>query len=169
MSRLFVSVGLALAISCAPQGTAPTSSAPTSRALSSVLTVTAPAIVAPTTTQTAAQTTAPTQVLTAAPTTAGPTTPPSVAPSAAPTAQPTAAPIINLCGAPANPWNYNFCGGAFISSPSSNFCSSFNCIASFWSGRGYVMECADLTYSKSGGIRGSCSYHGGNYRALYAP
>jgi hypothetical protein len=30
-----------------------------------------------------------------------------------------------------------------------------------------VIECTDGMYSKSGGIRGSRSYHGGDLRALY--
>lgn len=99
------------------------------------------------------------------------TTPPTAAPTSVPlsrTAAPTLAPV-SLCGAPANPWNYGFCSGSFITGPPSNFCSYFNCIASFWNGRGYVMECGDLTFGKSGGISGSCSGHSGNYRALLAP
>jgi hypothetical protein len=31
------------------------------------------------------------------------------------------------------------------------------------------MQCADATFSKSGGRSGSCSSHGGNSRALYSP
>jgi hypothetical protein len=119
--------------------------------------------------------------VTAAPTislqTLAPTAPPTVAPTARPaaptprpTARPTApptAPPRNLCGAPANPWNYNFCGGGTISSPPSNFCGYFNCIPSFWqSTKGYVEECQDGAYSHSGGRSGSCSSHGGNLRPL---
>lgn len=75
---------------------------------------------------------------------------------------------MNLCGAPANPWNYNFCGGSSISDPPANFCDigAFSCINNFWNGGGYVIECKDGMYSKSGGRSGSCSYHGGNWRAL---
>lgn len=109
--------------------------------------------------------------ITAQPTTSLPI-PPTAAPTARPTAIPTApptAPPPNLCGAPPNPWNYNFCGGSTISSPPSNFCDYFNCIPSFWqSTKGYVEECQDGTYSHSGGRSGSCSSHGGNLRALYA-
>jgi hypothetical protein len=72
-------------------------------------------------------------------------------------------------GVNGNPWGYNFNCCSEIYSPPSDFCSYFNCIASFWNGRGYVMECADGTYGKSGGISGSCSHHGGNDRALLAP
>ena len=118
----------------------------------------------------------PTSIAIAAPTvvpqTVAPTPRPAVAPTARPTAAPTApptAPPPNLCGAPPNPWNYNFCGGGTISSPPSNFCDYFNCIPSFWqSTKGYVEECQDGTYSHSGGRSGSCSSHGGNLRALYA-
>jgi hypothetical protein len=75
----------------------------------------------------------------------------------------------STCGAPANPWGYNFCGGNTIALPAPEFCNYFNCIANFWNGRGYVMQCADGAFSKSGGVQGSCSYHGGNSRPLYGP
>ena len=75
------------------------------------------------------------------------------------------------CGAPGNPWGYNFCdyySGNTISSPPSNFCSYFACIASFWRyTNGYVEECADGYYSHSGGVSGSCSSHSGNLRPLW--
>jgi endonuclease YncB( thermonuclease family) len=75
-----------------------------------------------------------------------------------------------LCGAPPNPWSYTYCGGQTIKSPPANLCSIFACITSFWNQtRGYVMQCRDGLLSHSGGIRGSCSYHGGNSRPLYAP
>ncbi|TME20581.1 MAG: hypothetical protein E6I70_01105 [Chloroflexi bacterium] len=97
-----------------------------------------------------------------------PTSAPTARATAAPTAPPTAPPVANTCGAPANPWGYNFCGrGGQITQPPGDFCGYFNCIASFWNGRGFVMECQDATYSKSGGIQGSCSHHGGNLRELY--
>jgi hypothetical protein len=67
-----------------------------------------------------------------------------------------------------NPWGYNFTPGYLIYSPPGDFCSYFDCIPSFWnSTNGYVIQCADLMFSHSGGRSGSCSYHGGNYRALY--
>jgi hypothetical protein len=76
----------------------------------------------------------------------------------------------NYCGAPVNPWHYNFCSGAVISSPPANICAYFNCIASFWkSTNGYVEECKDGMYSHSGGVSGSCSSHGGNWRPLLHP
>jgi hypothetical protein len=94
-------------------------------------------------------------------------TPRPVTPS--PTAQPVAAVTPNLCGATANPWGYNFCGGAVIYDPPADFCDYFDCIESFWRDtNGYVEECADGTYSHSGGREGACSYHGGELRPLYA-
>lgn len=72
--------------------------------------------------------------------------------------------------APPNPWGYNFDGGALIYNPPSSFCSYFACIASFWNGVGYVVQCIDGTFSLSGGRTGVCSSgHGGFYRNLYAP
>jgi micrococcal nuclease len=76
----------------------------------------------------------------------------------------------DLCGAPPNRWNYTYCGGQTIRTPPADLCSVFACIPSFWNQtRGYVMQCRDGLLSHSGGIRGSCSYHGGNSRPLYAP
>lgn len=71
-------------------------------------------------------------------------------------------------GVNGNPWCYDFNPGNLIYSPPGAFCSYFNCINNFLNGRGYVMECQDGMYSKSGGIQGSCSYHGGNWRPLYS-
>jgi hypothetical protein len=123
----------------------------------------------PTPTATATPTPEPTPVPTAAPTpppTPAPT-PRPVIPTAAPPPPP---PPVDSCGAPANPWGYNFCGGSFIYSPAVGFCGpTFKCIPNFPNGKGYVMQCSDGMYSKSGGIQGSCSYHGGNSRPLYQP
>ena len=109
-----------------------------------------------------------------APPTAVPTAPPTLAPTAETTAPPAPPPspppppvAKQLCGAPPNPWSYNFCGGGTISSPPGDFCNYFACIPSFWSStRGYVEECADGSYSHSGGRSGSCSSHGGDRRPL---
>ena len=83
-------------------------------------------------------------------------------------------PALSYCGAPANPWHYNFCGGNVVQPPPSNFCSYFNCIASFWTedrpNDGYVVQCVDGRFSDSGGEAGSpCSSHGGPNRILYSP
>jgi hypothetical protein len=80
-----------------------------------------------------------------------------------PPAKPTPCPGINC-----NPWGYNFTLGNLIYRPPSNFCAYFNCIASFWNGSGYVVECQDTTYSLSGGTKGACFRHGGVLRTLYS-
>lgn len=75
----------------------------------------------------------------------------------------------STCGAPNNPYGYNFCGrGGYVTSPSADICSYFDCIANFFNGHGYMVECNDGTYSMSGGISGACSYHGGEDRAVYS-
>jgi hypothetical protein len=108
-----------------------------------------------------------------------PTTPAAAVSMSTPTAVPTStptprlaatptAPPRSLCGAPPNPWNYNFCGGGTISSPPSTFCVYFTpCTASFsTSAKGYVEECEDGSYAHSGGRPGSCSSHGGDLRPV---
>jgi hypothetical protein len=67
-----------------------------------------------------------------------------------------------------NPWGYNFETGNVITSPPQKFCSFFPCIISFWDGSGYVIECADGKFSKSGGRTGACSHHGGYSRTLFS-
>lgn len=106
-----------------------------------------------------------------------PTAQPTATATASPILQPTATPkpkpqptaTPKPCASPCNPWGYNFSSGHLIYSPPGTFCNYFKCIANFWNGKGYVMECQDATYSKSGGINGSCSHHGGNWRPLLAP
>jgi hypothetical protein len=79
-------------------------------------------------------------------------------------------PPVGLCGAPPNPFGYTLCGGNVIYNPPPNFCAYFSYIAAFWqSTNGYVEECADGMFSHSGGVSGSCSYHGGNGQPLYQP
>ena len=92
---------------------------------------------------------------------------PATKPSPKPSPKPPAPK--NLCGAPSNPWGYNFCGGSLIKSPKSTFCSYFPCVTSFWqSTSGYVVQCVDGKFSHSGGVSGACSHHGGVRRPLYA-
>lgn len=67
-----------------------------------------------------------------------------------------------------NPWGYDFRAGKLIYNAPSAFCSYFDCINNFWNGVGYVVQCEDLMFSKSGGRQGVCSHHGGYYRTLYA-
>lgn len=72
------------------------------------------------------------------------------------------------CGAPANPYGYGFCGrGGLIYSPPPDFCSYFACVGAFADGRGYVVQCVDGQFSRSGGRPGACSSHGGVRRPLY--
>lgn len=80
-------------------------------------------------------------------------------------AQPTCIPGAENC----NPWGYNFTHGTTITDPPRQFCQYFTCINNFFNGRGYVVECRDGVYSKSGGTRNSCSKHRGELRTLLAP
>jgi hypothetical protein len=43
----------------------------------------------------------------------------------------------------------------------SNFCDTHDCIPNYPNGNGTTVQCADGTYSHSGGIQGACSHHGG--------
>jgi len=80
---------------------------------------------------------------------------------------PSTAKPASLCGAPPNPYGYNFCGrGGYVLDPPPDICAYFDCIPNFWNGQGHMEECRDHTYSMSGGRSGSCSYHGGNLRAV---
>ena len=128
----------------------------------------APATVAPVVTAAPTSTPTPTPTPTLRPTPA-PTPVPTRAPTPAPTHSATPKPATaNLCGAPSNPWGYNFCGnGAYIYSPPASFCSWFRCINNFPNGVGYVVQCSDGMFSKSGGRQGVCSYHGGYKQALF--
>jgi hypothetical protein len=100
--------------------------------------------------------------------TPAPTPTPTIAPT--PTPKPTQPPpTATPCpGVNCNPWGYNFNPGKYIYSPPAGFCSYFSCINNFPNGHGYVVECHDDEYSKSGGIQGACSYHGGVLRPLYS-
>jgi hypothetical protein len=121
----------------------------------------------------------PTSTPTVAPTaTSIPTSTPIPAPTLAPmpTPVPTATPtqpVAAPTGINGNPWGFDFNPGAPIYGryiPSS-FCSYFSCIASFWQDgttTSYVVECQDGMYSRSGGLRGSCSRHGGDLAILYS-
>lgn len=114
---------------------------------------------------TAPTTTAPTTTTTEPPPTVPPTTvaPTTTAPPTTAAPSTTAAPMAAaLCGAPSNPYGYNYCGrGNLVYSPPGDVCSYFNCIGNFWNGSGYMEECGDGTVSMSGGRRGACSYHQG--------
>jgi hypothetical protein len=97
---------------------------------------------------------------------ASPTPTASTSPSPSPTAASTTP--ASLCGAPANPYGYNFCGrGGFVQDPPADICNYFACAPDFSKGGGRMVECQDLTYGRSHGP-GSCSRHGGILRPLYA-
>lgn len=70
-----------------------------------------------------------------------------------------------------NPWCFTFYDtGNLIYDPPAGFCGVFPCISSFENGSGYVVECNDGDYSKSGGKSGVCSSeHGGFQRNLFMP
>src|SRR5438876_9710698 len=99
---------------------------------------------------------------------------PSPTPKPGPTPRPTPmptrlAPRPTPCpGVNCNPWGYNFNAGNLIYNPPSAFCNYFSCINNFSKGHGYMVECKDGEYSKSGGIQGACSTHAGVMRPLYA-
>jgi hypothetical protein len=84
-------------------------------------------------------------------------------PSPAPSPTPTPVPV-NLCGAPGNPWGYNFCGGPVVTAAPSNFCRYFVCVRLFWTDTGNLVQCADGMYSHAG----ACVWHGGTRRSLRA-
>jgi len=87
-----------------------------------------------------------------------------------PTPTPTHPPLPTLppAGVNGNPWGYTFAQGKLITAPPVAFCSYFSCNPGFSKGVGYVVECQDGTYEKSGGVIGSCVKHGGSLRPLYS-
>jgi hypothetical protein len=88
-------------------------------------------------------------------------------PSSVPPLPPPQAAPVALCGAPPNPDGLEYCAGSLVTSPPQDVCNYFTCIANFWNGRGYMVECKDTEVSMSGGIRGACSYHHGELRPVY--
>ncbi len=145
----------------------------TSQATPTDRTTTAPLLRTPTqqttpTTSVATPSPIPDQVPTPRPT----ATPVPAVPQSTPTRAPTQPPASTRppTGVNGNPWGYNFTPGTLITNPPADFCSGqyFSCIPSFANGIGYVVECMDTLYSKSGGRSGSCSKHGGNKAILYA-
>lgn len=96
-----------------------------------------------------------------------PTPVPTVAPvqQATPTVQPTPERGVNN-----NPWGYNFDPGQLIYNPPAQFCSYFKCVQNFYSSwaHGYVVECNDSSFSRTGGTQSACARDGGVERTLYA-
>jgi hypothetical protein len=72
-----------------------------------------------------------------------------------------------FCGAPENPYEYNFCGGEYVISPESGVCHYFRCADDFWNERGYLVECSDGKVTRTGGYRYSCVGHGSYRRTVY--
>ncbi|MFI1192342.1 hypothetical protein ACH4T9_03575 [Micromonospora sp. NPDC020750] len=114
--------------------------------------------------------------------------------AAAPTAVPTARPVLRatpkatpkatpesrrrtasptakrdgLCGAPANPFGYDYCGGSRVRRPDVRVCDFFDCGQDFWAGRGYLVQCRDGAVSLTGGRRDACATHDGLRRTVWA-
>jgi len=95
---------------------------------------------------------------------------PAPTPTPTPVAKPKPKPVVrSTCGAPSNPWGYNFCGrGSYIYTPAGAVCDYFACIGNFGNGVGYMVECNDGMYSMSGGRSGACSHHSGEERPVYS-
>lgn len=51
-------------------------------------------------------------------------------------------------------------GGAWAEAPT-GFCATHGCVPSFEKGRGSIVQCEDGMWSRSGGLSGACSHHGG--------
>ncbi|MEO8956938.1 MAG: hypothetical protein ABI396_04145 [Ktedonobacteraceae bacterium] len=112
---------------------------------------------------------APTDTPVATPTaTATPTPKPTAAPTQ-PIQRPTPTPTPHCVAVNNNPWCYNFTPGNLITNPPSAFCSYFTCVSTFWTANhGYVAECANGSYTHSGGVSGACSRDGGVANMLYS-
>ncbi|HKD98409.1 MAG TPA: hypothetical protein VKB69_12580, partial [Micromonosporaceae bacterium] len=97
--------------------------------------------------------------------------PPPPTHTSKPTHPPTSKPKGPLCGAPSNPWGFNFCGrghAIYSANLPGSVCAYFDCIPNFPNGVGYMIECNDSTYSMSGGRSGACSHHKGEWREVYS-
>ncbi|RQX00180.1 hypothetical protein [Micromonospora globispora] len=71
------------------------------------------------------------------------------------------------CGAPANPYGYDYCGGFRIRQPAEGICDYFECAPNFWSGRGYLVQCQDGMVSLTGGQAEPCAGHDGVRRTVW--
>jgi hypothetical protein len=146
--------------SAPPDGStaAPTIPTPTTGPASTATPSPSPSLPRPSVRTTVPRTTARTTVAPPAPT-ARRTTPRP--PPPAPRVRP-------LCGAPTNPYGYNFCGrGGLIYSPKPDICVYFECIGNFGNSPGYMIQCDDGMFSTAGGRQGACSQHGGVNRPVY--
>ncbi|MEU5722677.1 hypothetical protein [Micromonospora sp. NPDC047738] len=77
-------------------------------------------------------------------------------------------PAERRCGAPVNPFGYDFCGGSRIRKPARGVCDWFDCVPRFWSGTGWLVQCRDGTVSLSGGQRNACAGHLGFRRTVWS-
>lgn len=89
-------------------------------------------------------------------------------PKQPPAPSPTPTPAPATTGVNGNPWGYDFNPGQVITNPKPDFCNYFNCISNFWNGAGYVVQCSDGQYSKSGNRRSTCSRNRGIAKTLYS-
>ena len=163
----FLTLGIGLAAAGLGDDDGQTAVGEATQSLTATVTLTATSVASPTPTPAAtpSPTTQPTPVSTPTPI---PTPRPTATP-VPPTPAPTVAPqLFCQTQAPANPYGFDFCFGDLIYSPPGDICSYIACIGNFWNGRGHVIQCRDGTFSKSGGIQGSCSHHGGNAGPLYS-
>ncbi len=163
----FLTLGIGLAAAGLGDDDGQTAVGEATQSLTATVTLTATSVASPTETPAAtpSPTTKPTPVSTPTPI---PTPRPTATP-VPPTPAPTVAPqLFCQTQAPANPYGFDFCFGDLIYSPPGDICSYIACIGNFWNGVGYVIQCKDGMFSKSGGRSGSCSYHGGNLRPLYS-
>jgi hypothetical protein len=91
--------------------------------------------------------------------------PPKASPAPSPQTTPTSTPAPSTIPAPAPtpaPSPPSESPGSYSHADDVGFCSTHQCIGSFETEPGYIVQCTDGTYSHSGGISGSCSRHGGN-------
>ncbi|WFE33930.1 hypothetical protein [Micromonospora sp. WMMD975] len=72
------------------------------------------------------------------------------------------------CGAPTNPFGYDYCGGDRIRKPAAGVCEWFECVPGFWSGRGWLVQCRDGTISRTGGQPDVCAGHQGLRRTVWS-
>jgi PASTA domain len=68
-----------------------------------------------------------------------------------------------------NPWGYNWGCCNKILDPPADFCSFFACVATFYNGTSFVVECRDGLFSATGGSKQTCSSHDGHKRTLLMP
>ncbi|WP_130332130.1 hypothetical protein [Micromonospora kangleipakensis] len=74
---------------------------------------------------------------------------------------------VDFCGAPENPYGYNYCGGSYIDDPAPDVCDWFDCVDTLWDGKGYLVLCEDGLISMTGVQRGPCADHGGTRHPVY--